>query len=86
MQELSREQAAARLDPVSRCLNETVERLRKEMLDAEIWESTDPDVLLGLAERLMDTIDAAHDCVDDMYHWLHQIVDRTPGLSRPMSL
>lgn len=85
-QKLPRERVKAELAPVYKCLKETVSKLQLMLIDADIWESTDAERLLALSERLVDTIEDAHNHTTNLYDWIHNAVGRSPGLSRPMGL
>lgn len=86
MPKLSPEEVATQLNPVASCLKNTVELLKKELLDAEVWEGANVDALLVMTERLVEATSAASEQVTDLYHWLHWRTGTTPGLSRPMAL
>lgn len=81
---ISPKEASAKVSPVYKTLETSILQMQLLMKDIELWKSSDTDVLTSLAERLYDATSVANESVGNLYHWIHQVTNTTPGLSRPM--
>ena len=86
MVQLPREEAEEKIASLSSAMKKCNEQLQFLTLNADVWQSNDFNVLMTLAEQLVDTADTLDREVEDFYHWLHGKAGTTPGLTRPGAL